>query len=300
MTEDTDAAAPPGSDVDGPAPAEEHAEAPSPAPTDQVEAGEGEEAEPEAPEEVEFDFGGNKLRVPKGSIPDEIAEQLDRFTKGTWRDYTTKSQEIAEARKAVEAERSVVQKLSDLRGEALTAYSQGLQLRSEIEQLQKVDLASVWQSDPDRARQISDALSAKQAAFQRTVAQVGEYETRATAEEQQHVARLTEEGRSKVLKLAKGFDEAAVVDYAIKTYGISEEQARQWPLNPAGAVMAWKAMQYDRLQAKAVPAAKPPAPPTTPVKAISGRSAPAAKEPDKMSDDEWVRWRNSQLAKRRA
>lgn len=300
--EDNDATAPPGSGEEAHEIVTEQHDAPSPEPSQQEASGEGEEGETEAEavEEIEFDFGGNKLRVPKGAIPDDVAEQLDKFTKGTWSDYTRKSQEIAEARKAVETERSVVQKLGELRGEGLAAYSDGLRLRAEIQQLQAVNLATLWQSEPDRARQISDALSQKQAEFQAAVNKVSEHEARASAEEQQHVARLAEEGKQKVAKLAKGFDEAKVVDYAVKTYGIPEEQARQWPLNPAGAVMAWKAMQWDALQAKAVPAAKAPPPPAAPVAPVRSRSAPAEKDPDKMSDAEWFEWRNRQLAKRPA
>lgn len=301
MSEDTEATAPAGSGEGSPPPAEAEREVPSPEPSETEGSGEEtqQEGEAEAPEEIEFDFGGNKFRVAKGAIPDEVAEQLDKFTKGTWSDYTRKSQEVAEARKALAAEQEVVQKLGTLRNEALSAYAQGLALRSEIEQLQKVDVASLWQSNPDQARQISDALSAKQAAFQRTVAMVSEHEARAAAEEQQHVARLAEEGRQKVARAVKGFDEAKLIEYATKN-GVPEEAARTWPLNPPAAVMAWKAMMFDQMQAKAAPAAKPAAPPAAPVKAIAARPAPTAKDPEKMSDDEWFQWRNSQIARRQA
>lgn len=300
MSEAIEAIAPEAGNGDGnPPSAEEQPKAPSPETSEQEASGEGAAGDPEAAaEEIEFDFGGNKLRVPKGAIPEDVAEQLDKFTKGTWSDYTRRSQEVADARKALEAEQSAVRKLGEIRGDALAAYSDGLRLRAEIQQLQSVNLAALWQSEPDRARQISDALAQKQAEFQNAVAKVGEHETRAAAEEQQHVARLAEEGRQKVAKLAKGFDEAKVIAYATATYGIPEEQARQWPLNPAGAVMAWKAMQWDALQAKAAPAARPPAPPAAPVASIKPRSAPVEKDPDKMSDAEWFAWRNRQLAKR--
>ena len=300
MSEDTEGAAPEGSAEGSPPPADAERLSTSPEPSDTEGSGEaeGQEAEAEAPEEIEFDFGGNKIRVPKGAIPEEVAEQLDKFTKGTWSDYTRKSQEVAEARKSLAAEQEVVQRLGTLRGEALTAYAQGLSLRSEIEQLSKVDLSTLWQSNPDQARRVSDTLSQKQAEFQRTVSQVSEYEARASAEEQQHVARLADEGRQKVARAVKGFDEAKLIEYAAKN-GVPEDAARTWPLNPPAAIMAWKAMQYDQLQAKAAPAAKPPAPLPAPVKPISGRSAPAQKQPDAMSDAEWLAWRNRELAKRR-
>lgn len=261
---------------------------------------EAEAPEPEPPEEIEFDFGGNKLRVPKGSLPDDIAERLDQFTKGTWSDYTRKSQEVAEARKAMEAERSVVQKLGTLRNDALTAYATGLQLRQEIEQLSQVDTNALWQSNPDQARRVSDLLSQKQSEFQRTVAKVSQSEAAASQEEAAHVARTAEEGRAKVLRTVKGFDEAKVVDYAVKTYGLSEEAAKSWPLNPAGAIMAHKAMLFDKMQAQATKAvAKPATPPAAPVQPLRSKSATVDRDPEKMSDDEWVKWREAQIAKSR-
>jgi hypothetical protein len=305
MSEDTEGAAPEGSAEGSPPPADAERPSTSPEPSETEGSGEaeGQETEAEAPEEIEFDFGGNKLRVPKGAIPEEVAEQLDKFTKGTWSDYTRKSQEVAERAKALAAEQEVVQKLGTLRTEALSAYAQGLQLRSEIEQLQKVDLSALWQSNPDQARRVSDTLSQKQADFQRSVSVVSEHEARAAAEEQQHVARLAEDGRQKVARAVKGFDEARLIEYATKQ-GVPEEAARTWPLNPPAAVMAWKAMMYDQLQAKAAPTAKPAAPPAAPVKPIAGKSAPAntdawMNDPN-ISGDEWARRRNAQLARRRA
>ena len=43
--------------------------------------------------------------------------------------------------------------------------------------------------------------------------------------------------------------------------------------------------------------AQVPTAPAAPVQAIKGRSAPAASDPDKMSDEQWVKWRQGQLAK---
>lgn len=254
---------------------------------------EGEGAEVE---EVEFDFGGNKFRAPKGAIPEDIAQELDKFTKGTWSDYTRKSQEVAEARRAVEAEKSVVQKLSSLKGDTLTTFTAGLHLRQEIEQLSAINLDQLWQSNPDQARRVSDMLSAKQAAFQRTVAKVNELEQTADREEQARTARLVEEGRAKIQKAVKGFDEAKLTEYAIK-HGYTAEQVKSWPTDPIGTQMAWKAMQYDALQAKATNAAKPTTPPAEPVQSVKGKNAPATIDPDRMTDDQWVKWRNAQREK---
>lgn len=302
MSEEAEATAPPGSGESGPVTeAEAKVSAPSPEAPEQDASGEGAEAQAEGTTEVvEFDFGGNKKSWPKGTPIGEIAAEIEAFTKGTWSDYTRKSQEVAAQKQAVEAEKAAVQALSKLSEEGLAVYSEGLQLSREIEQLRKVDLPALWQSNPDQARQVSDLISLKQAQYDRTLERATEIGSRRVQQEQEQTARQLDEGRRAVEKMVKGFKEDEVIDYAVKTYGMSLDAAKSWPLNPAGAAMAYKAMLWDRMQAKAVPTAKPAAPPATPVTAIKGRSAPVAKDPNNMTDAEWVQWRNSQLAKRKA
>jgi hypothetical protein len=260
----------------------------------------------EQPEEIEFDFGGNKLKVPKGAIPEDLASKIDQFTKGTWSDYTKKSGEVAEQRKALEAQAQSIQKLGTLRGEALSAYSQGLQLRQELEQLSKVDLNALWQSphqeDRDRARAISDRYSQVQAQFQQAVGKVSHFEQEVAKQEAEQTARLMDEGRKKVASAIKDWSpqkEASLKEYAMK-HGVSKEDADNWALNPFATIMVEKAMRLDALEAQAKKATKQPAP-AQPVTAMKPKGAPtkSAVPSDDDSPEEWVRKRNAQLARKR-
>lgn len=266
----------------------------------ETDEGETEDSEAEEVDEFEFDFGGNKFRVAKDAIPEELAGKIDEFTKGTWSDYTRKSQAVAEQAKSIQAREETVAKMESLNGEALQVYSHGLQLRGELEQLSQIDLQSLWQSDPDRARQISDSIAAKQAEFQRTVAEVANKESELSASQQAELARREEEGRQIVERRIKGFSEKApeVVDYVVSTYGMDKSEADKWPLNPITAEMAYKAMMFDRMQAQArkKPGAKPAAAPVAPMKGKG--AAKATTDPDKMSTEQWMRWREQQLAKK--
>jgi hypothetical protein len=137
-----------------------------------------EEAEEEAEEElIEFDFGGNKLEVKKGDVPPELAEKLGEFSKDIWADYTKKSQANADTAKILKVREEALQKVESLNQEMLDVFSKGKHLKSEIEQLSKVNMQALWQSNPDRARQLSDALSAKQAELQSIIQAVDQYET---------------------------------------------------------------------------------------------------------------------------
>ena len=72
------------------------------------------EAEEEATKEdskVEFNFGGNKLKLDKSSVPEELVGTIDKFTSDIWNDYTRKSQANAETQKTLVTQRENVEKL---------------------------------------------------------------------------------------------------------------------------------------------------------------------------------------------
>ena len=248
------------------------------------------ESEEEAVEEIEFDFGGNKLKVPKDSVPEEVREQLDKFTKGTWSDYTKKSQAVAEQKKALEARETAVQKFSTMQGEALDSYSKGLKLKAELEQLQQINLNELWQSDPDQARQHSDVISQKQAEFNSVINQVSQSEQKLAEAQQQEHSRLFDEGKKTIEKRIKGFEAKApeVIDYVVKTYGVDRETAkRTWALNPGAAEMGYKAMLFDRMQSQVKNKTKPKPVEAVAIKAVRGSGNKATKDPSKMNPEEY-------------
>ena len=263
------------------------------------------DSEDQDPEIVEFDFGGNKMQLPKGSVPDELAEQIDKFTKGTWSDYTKKSQEIAESRKSLEAREGAVQKLESMNGEVLDSYATGRQLKAEIEQLQGVNLQALWQSDPDQARRVSDTLSAKQAQFQTTVNDVAQKEQELTQAQSAEMERRKDEGKQLIERQSPGFETLRkddVVTYAVEKLGVDPDAAKdEWALNPAMTLAVEKAMMFDRMQAKAKkPATKPTqAKPVKPVAKKGGTRTTSAPS-DNDSVEVWAAKRQKQIARRQA
>lgn len=257
-----------------------------------------EEAEDEEPEVVEFDFGGNKLAVPKGSIPDELAAEIDKFTKGTWSDYTRKSQDVTERSKALEARESAVHQIETLQADVLDAYSRGAALKAEIARISQA-LPDLWRTDPDQARQYSDYVRQKEGEFQSITSELSQKEYQAEQAQQQEAARRMEAGKAEVLRQVKDFSEADVVKFAIAS-GIHERDAHKWSLNPTVAIWAHKAMKYDAAQATAK--AKPksaPAKPVAPMKTSSGKkNYDLVKDADKLSADQWAERRNRELARK--
>lgn len=286
-------------------PAETEANLPPPEGDEEAdfEAGDADDAEPdgdegeedaETVEEVEYDLGGGqKLKVKANATAKEVLEQAQAAFKSVEANYTRKQQAVAEQAKSVQARAEAVQKLETLSGEALQEYSKGLQIRQEIEQLSAVDLRSLWQSNPDQARQVSDMLAMKQAEFQRTVNRVAQIETGMTAAQQAEMARIEQEGVTTLEKRIKGFSQKVpeIIEYVSQNYGIDKDHAAKvWKADPATAEMAYKAMMYDRMQTKAAkPAAKPAQ--AQPVKAVRGSTGKGdAPDPDKMTPDQMARY----------
>jgi len=251
--------------------------------TDEAEG--DEEAEETEVELIEFNFGGNKLEVPKGALPEELEAKVQEFANNTWSDYTKGKQAIADEAKTIAADREAVAKLTTLNGEALQTYSHGLTLRQEIEQLSRVDLNAEWQSNPDRARQISDTLATKQAEFQHIIGLVGQQETALDAAQQEDTVRRAEEGKQMLDRRIKGFStEIApqVVKYVVETFGMAQEQADQWAGNPTMTQMAYESMMYRRMQAAPKKAKVTPAQakPLKPMKASGNGTGPKKADND--------------------
>lgn len=261
---------------------------------DSEEGDEGGEDEEIEAEEVEYDLGGGqKLKVKASASAKEVFDAAQAAFKRVEGDFTRKSQAVAEQAKSIQARAEAVQKLETLNGQALQEYSKGLQIRSEIEQLSAVDLRSLWQSNPDQARQVSDMLAMKQAEFQRTVANVSRLEQGMSQAQEAEMARLETEGVTLLEKRVKGFSQRVpeIIDYVSKEYGIDKEHAAKvWKRDPATAEMAYKAMMYDRMQTKAAKPATKPAQ-AQPVKPVQGSaSAGDAPDPSKMSPAQMARY----------
>jgi hypothetical protein len=236
-------------------------------------------------EELEFDFGGNKIKVPKGSTVDEVAERLQAYAKSIEGDYIGKTQSIAEERRALEAQSQALAKLSQIKGEALQEYSRGMQLKSELQKLQEIDLPSLWQSNSDQARMVSDLLASKRQEFNQVVAKVHQFEVGFEHQQAQTIQQMADQ-----------------VAYAVKNYGVSEADAKTWPLNPTSAIMAYKAMQFDKMQSKVAKATKPNPAQPVPVTAVKSKvSNGSSKEPsDRDSVNDWLKKREAQIRANRA
>lgn len=216
---------------------------------DEYEAADSEESDDYAEEEQEEEPTPTyKVKVGK----DEIDVPLDELLKGYSRtaDYTRKTQEIAETRKAVEAERAKIEEAARLRD----TYAQRLEVIEQmLNQDSGEDLATLKETDPigyavkvaeqaEREKQLNAVRAERQRLAQQQQAEQSERLKAHLAAEAQKLAEAIPEMSDPVKGQAIRTD---IRNYAQKL-GFSEQELAQ--VYDSRAVTAlYKAMQYDKL-----------------------------------------------------
>lgn len=263
-----------------------------------VETETNEDGEEVATEEFELDVAGTKHKFPKGTPIEEALEKVQAYSKGLEAKLTRESQSIAEKSKAVAEAEKVVARLQNLGFEKARDLARGEQLANYVAQYEtpqaQAQLNALWTSNPDEARRISDSLVQARSEYASIESRIAQYGQQLNEAERQAVEVRSREGEAAVTKAIKGWNsqiESEVVAYAIKE-GVRPEHAKTWRLNPYATITTWKALQFDKMQAKAKSAAQPiPVPaPKAPVTSVKGGKVAASSTPDleKMPMDEYA------------
>lgn len=215
---------------------------------EQVEYQEDLEDEPDYDEPEPEPTATYKVKVGK----DELDVPLDELLKGYSRtaDYTRKTQEIAETRKAVEADRAKIEEAARLRD----TYAQRLQVIEQmLNQDSGEDLATLKETDPigyavkvaeqsEREKQLNAVRAEQQRLAQQQQAEQSERLKAHLAAEAQKLAEAIPELSDPAKGQAIRTD---IRNYAQKL-GFSEQELAQ--VYDSRAVTAlYKAMQYDKL-----------------------------------------------------
>lgn len=219
-------------------------ELPPDEPQEEVEAtGEAPEQEAEPTEETfELqDDDGAKYVLPKKLEKKFLQE----------RDYTQKSQQLAEQRRAVEIQQQQFKQL-----ELRQKFNENV--AGEIKQLQMIDAVLEqpvnWQAmSTDEAFrhkiQLDDLRSQRDKLTQTVQAKYGEFQQQSQKQAQELQAKTLEALRQKV----PNWDDklAAQVTNHMREQGFTDADFESFNTHPKYVLAAWKAMQYDQLQAKA-------------------------------------------------
>lgn len=213
---------------------------------------EQEEQEDEGSEESESDQDEQRFQVKVGGEDKELTLTELKSLAQQGADYTKKTQQVAEQRKAVEAEQKAIDEAKYLRN----AYAERLQAMEQYMTAQQptVDLEELKESDPIGYAVRVAEMSQNKERLQAVQAERYRIAEQQQAEQQQEIATYLSEQSAKLSESLPEYSdpvkgEALRSDLRsfAKNLGFSDQELSQ--VRDARHVMAlYKAMQYDKLQ----------------------------------------------------
>ena len=253
---------------------------------DEAEATEG---EPAAPEFVSIEYDGQEFEVPP-VLKDAFMRQSD---------YTQKTQTVAEQRKSLEAQAAALTQQQELQQQTFEDVAHVKAIDQQIEQYNALNWPELYQQDVGQAATLDHQKRELENQRQQTINRLNQNQAKALESQRVEHARMREEGQK---VLSKEIDNwTPELAQTIAAYGVSQglnEQAVASIIDPVHVKLIDKARRYDELVAKQKAAAPKAEPPKSAVK-VKGKRAAVTKDPDKMSTEEWLKMRNSQVEKRR-
>lgn len=259
-------------------------------------AEDAEEGQVQEPEYEEVDYNGNRYKVPK-----EVAPALMMQA-----DYTRKTQEVAETRKAIEAEREAFLIEKQINDEIFDDAAQHRAISARIRELQAINPNTLqpqqqtqYMIEMMNLKNASDELAGKINYRRNELVNLQQENT--AKQLNQAVAELTKPDER--LGWSGKYDDSMRASLAAtgKEIGLPDHV-----LNGIREPVIIKAIHLAKIgldtlkKQKAAATAKPAQTPANPVPTVSGVKTKAAVDPEKLSADEWVKWREKQLAKARA
>jgi hypothetical protein len=262
-------------------------------PQEQLLDDDGNPIEQEAEDEEEIDLDDDlKLKLPKSQ-----AEKL-RLAAMRQADYTRKTQELAEARKAFEAER---QSMSQADEREWTARADIAAIDRQLAQFAKVDWNQWNDSDPFEAQKAFMQFSQLKDARTNAHSFLEQVRTEREANQQQETAKRIAEGAAELARDIPGWSpdlSAKLQDYGAKAFNLSKDDFDKITDPRAVKLLYWahKGHQAEEAAKKAKTLEKQQE--VTPAAKTGRGSTPPTGLDDRLSQEEWLRRRNADLRKK--
>ena len=252
---------------------------------EEVEAESDEEAEGEEIETAVIEIDGQQYEVPK--------ELEAGYMKN--KDYTQKTQQLADERKQVDRLREQVEQSAQVSEAELNARADLISVDRQLKQFEAVDWDTLYDEDPIAAGKQFAKFQQLQGHRTQITDFLGRAGQERTHQTQQETAKRFEETRTYALKEIKGWSpdmDTAITKHAVDELGFSTDQLAQ-ALNPQVYKLLHNSWQWSNAQTKAAAAKLKKAPGKTvkPLRTVSSKTnAPAHKDPADMSMDEYAKW----------
>jgi hypothetical protein len=247
-------------------------------------------------EEIELDEG-LKLKVPK--------DAAQKVREGWLRqaDYTRKTTELAEQRRAFEQERATTHQASEAE---LTAFAQASSFGNQVAQLdrqaQQYGGWAAWaREDPFAANEAYMARGELDGARQHAMNSLAGLRQQRLSHQQQETAKQIEQGRAALASAIPGYSDdlkAKLTGFAAG-FGFSQQELADVEADPRVVKVlhaAWKASETEKKTAAANKHVR--AQQVQPAATVSARAAPPQGLDDRLGKDEWFKRREAQVRKR--
>ena len=228
-------------------------------------------------EEIEFNSKAYKL-------PREIASAVKDMQK----DYTTKTQAVAEQRKEFEAQAQFHQ-------ENIKEVAQLQSLDSNLAEFAQLDWMTVSQQDPAMFQQLAAQQKQLEAKRNELAGNLNAKFQKTTQERQLQEAKLTEESESEIKRIIKDWSpdlDSKLQRFAADRYGFPREHVSGYKKDPKLAKMLHDAYIGQQIIQKQI-SNKPKTVDAKPVTNLSAKSTVVNKNPATMSPAEYAKWRRA-------
>jgi hypothetical protein len=243
-----------------------------------------------APGEEEVEYEGEKYKVPP-QLKDALLRQAD---------YTRKTQEVAEQRKQIEAQAAEVRQRAEQQQRYVADMAEVVALDKQMQQYQQLDWQELIDTDPQGAMKLQHQLGQLQNKRAELAHNLTQKQQQDALNEQQAIAKRVQEADAYLRReIPNWSDERSnqLMKYGVDL-GIQPEVLSQAVINqPVLAKLLHKAEMFDQLEKKQAARPKPEGQ-EKPVTRITAARSTVQKDPDKMTPDEWLKWRNAQVNKR--
>lgn len=258
---------------------------------------EAEEAEGEDEETSEADDDTDEVEV------DGVKYRVPKALKGAFMmnaDYTRKTQEVADQRKALEEQQQKFRQQAEAHQQSLRDHAKLVSLDEQLEQFGKVNWNALEADDPLRAQSLWRQYQQVKDARQNLAGELAHREQQRALETQRERAKRLEEGQEVLRREIKGWgpDLAREVSEFGMSMGLTKAEVASLDDPRAVKILHAAMVGHKILSKQMAQAKKPAAPDAKPVPKVGKGTAPTVKNPERMSTDEWMRHRQDQLRKR--
>lgn len=242
--------------------------------------------------DIEEEIEGVTLRGKKDAVERAKNERLMQA------DYTRKTQEVAESRRALESREAQFQQTAQAHQAHIREVAQVVAIDDRLAQFSQVNWAALTDADPVQALKLHTEFTQLQANKEKLVNTLTQRQQQAAQQQQREHARQLMDARTVLQREIKGWSPelAGKLEEFGKTLGF-DEQAMSSITNPSIVKLLHKAFMFDQLEKQRT--AKAPVAPAPPATRLSGGAASSTKRLSDLSYDEYVASRRNYIKNHR-